>query len=187
MELNQAIKKWGESKKFSMKKPPIEKMTELIIAANHAPNPGNLHTLNYIVIDDASIISKVADYCQQDFIKKAPYVIVVCSNIKSAKKLFDKRAEKYVKHQVGFAVENILLKTAEEGFACSIVELFPEQVLKDFLGIPESGEIELLLTIGYAYENTKPLHRPSLVTRVFFNAWGNRFYKPIKKLSRDEY
>ncbi len=187
MEFNDVIKKLGESKKFSLKKPAPEKITELIITANHAPNPGNLHTLNYIVIDDPSVIAKIADYCQQDFIQKAPYLIIVCSNIKQAKKLYDKRAEKYVKHQVGFAVENILLKATNEGLSCSIIELFPEQILKNFLLIPDHIEIELLLAIGQAYEKPKPLHRLSLVTRVFFNQWGNRFYKPIKKLSRDEY
>ena len=187
MEFDDVIKKSGESKKFSLKKPSPEKMTELIITANHAPNPGNLHTLNYIVIDDPGIIAKIADYCQQDFIQKAPYIIIVCSNIKQAKKLYDKRAEKYVKHQVGFAVENILLKATNDGLACSITELFPEQILKDFLVISDNIEIELLLAIGYAYEKPKYSYKPSLVTRVFFNQWGNRFYKPIRKLGREEY
>ena len=51
-------------------------------------------------------------------------------------------------------------------------------------------EIELVMTFGYKMDRDKTISKqrkkPELTGRLFFNAYGNRFYKPLKKLRRGD-
>ena len=186
MEFDKVVKRRVSIKKFSIKKPPIEKVVEAIEMANLAPTPGNIHILRYVIVDEKKKISKIADACQQDFIRKASYVVIICTESKQIEKLFGKRSEKYVKYHVGAAVENFLLKLTELGLASSIVAIFSEETIKNSVVIPDNAEIELILPVGYELIKGKiiPIDKQSLYNRLFFNLYGERFYKPFPKVRR---
>ena len=135
-----------------------------------------------------STIAKIATSCQQEFIKEVPYVVVICSDSKLVKNMYDIRAEKYVKHHAGAAAENFLLKVCDLGLAASWVGAFSELSLRTALNIPDNIDIEIVLTVGYELNEgkTKQSLRQSLNTRVFFEQWGNRFHKPFVKVRRDD-
>jgi len=188
MDFDNVIKKRASVRKFSSKKPKPEHITELIETANLAPSPGNLYLLMYIVVENPETISKIADACQQEFIKQAPYVIVICSNPKQIKTMYDTRADKYIKHHTGAAVENILLKAVDMGMGSCWVGAFSEPTLRNLLKIQDGINLEVVLPIGYELikGKTKQRHKFSLVNRLFFETWKNRFYKPIKKIRRGD-
>ena len=187
MDFDSVVKKRVFVQKFASRKPAPEKIMELIQTANHAPNPGNLPHVFYVVVDDPTLIVSLAELCQQDYVKKAPYVIIVCSDAKHLKRLYPKRADRYLKHHVGETVDHLLLKATNEGLGTALVEIFPDQQVHELLGIPEGIEIELIIAVGYAFEKGKPPSSyPILDTRVFFNSWNNRFYKPLKRTGRED-
>jgi nitroreductase len=188
MKLDELLKKRASVKKFSVKKPPANKIIEAIYAAETAPSAGNIQNIIYIVIDNPDTIAEIAKACQQDFIRKAPWVVVITSNPKQLKKLYDVRADKYQKHYVGAAVENILLKLVDMGLASCWVGAFSEPTIRNLLEIPDDQDIELILPIGYELKPGKTSQRPkySIVNRLFFGGWGNKFYKPINKIRRGD-
>jgi len=186
MEFDNVAKKRISVRKFTSKKPPAEKIVECIEIANLSPTPGNVHILKYLIVDDEKRISFIADACQQDFIKKAPYIVVFCSDKKLVKKLYE-QTDKYIKHHVGAAIENFLLKAVDLGLGASLVEVFSEKSLRFNLGIPDDIDIEVVIPIGYEMGKSNPesIYRKSLYNRIFFNSWGERFYKPISIVKRD--
>ena len=188
MELQKALEKRTSVKNYSSKKPAIEEIIKAIEAANSAPAAANLQPLIYIIIEAPEKIAKIADSCQQQFINKAPYVVVVCSNPKQLKIFDENRAEKYIKHNVGAAIENFLLKIAELELASCWVGAFSEQILRNLLSIPDFINIEAVLPVGYEFVKgkTKQRFRRSLVNRVFFDSFGNKYYKPFVKIRRED-
>ena len=108
--------------------------------------------------------------------------------INQLKKMYDKRSEKYIKHYVGAAVENFLLKITDMGLASCWVGPFSEETLRNHFSIPENNEIELIITVGYEFikGKSKPKRKHSLVNRVFFEDWGNKFHKPLEKVRRKD-
>jgi nitroreductase len=188
MKFDELIKKRASVKRFKSKKPPADKIIEAIHAAEEAPAAGNIQNIIYIVVDNPETISGIADACQQDFIKKAPFVVVVTSNPKQLKRLYDKRADKYQKHYVGAAVENFLLKIVDMGLAATWVGAFSEEVLHGVLSVPEGQTIDVVIPIGYESTSgkTKPRPRYSLINRIFYHGWGNKFYKPIRSVRRSD-
>ncbi|MBD3252310.1 hypothetical protein GF386_01115 [Candidatus Pacearchaeota archaeon] len=187
MDFDSVIRKRASNRNFGLKKPKIEKIMELIETANTAPSPGNLQILKYLLIEDEEKIAKIAKACRQEWIKKAPWVVIVCSESSKVDIMYDERAPKYIKHHVGAAVENLLLKITNEGLACCWVGAFSEITLRNALNIPESAEIEVVLPIGYPSKihkaNQKP--KPHLYTRVYFETYGNSFKEDYRKIWTD--
>ena len=185
MEFNKVIDKRASIRKFSQKKPKIELIIQAIESASKAPSPGNLQILKYIVIDDQEIKNKIAEYTQQEFTKTAPFIVVVCSDAKDAIRFYDTRAETYIKHHTGAAVENFLLKITEMKLASCWVGAFSEG-LKHILRIPDNINIEVILPVGYptvsSLEKQKP--KPKIYGRLFYNSFRNTFQKGREMVRR---
>src|SRR3989344_9311603 len=106
MNFNTLAKKRASIKEFSSKKPTIEKIMEAIETANLAPSPGNLGIIRYLIIENPKTIDKIANACQQSFISKAPFVVVICSDSSQPKRLYGSRADTYIKQHAGAVIRS---------------------------------------------------------------------------------
>jgi len=183
MEFNKLVKKRASIRRYSSKKPKITDIIKAIETSNLAPSPGNLSILRYLIIENHETIEKIAQACQQEFIKQAQFVVVVCSDSKKAEIMYDKRAKKYTKHHTGTAIENFLLKIADMDLASCWVGAFSETTIKTALKIPDRIDVEVVLPVGYQLitDKTKQRHKHSLNGKVFFEVYNNQFQKPIRK------
>ncbi|MFA5174121.1 MAG: nitroreductase family protein [Candidatus Pacearchaeota archaeon] len=186
MNLTKAIKTRASIREFSDKSVKYDKLIDAIEAANLAPSPGNLSILKYIIIDEEETIQKIAKACQQEFIKEAQFIVVVCSDSKQAA-MYDKRADRYIHHHAGAAVENFLLKITDMGLASCWVGAFSEITLKNILKIPENIEIEVILPIGYAKKKTKQKPKNDLGNLVYFDVWKNKYKKKDTQVRRSDF
>jgi len=183
MNLDTVLKKRTSIKDYSSKSPKIDNIIDAIEAASLAPSPGNLQILKFIITEDEETIQKIAKACQQEFIQDAPMLIVVCSDSKKAKIMYDKRANTYIKHHVGAAVENLLLKITEINLASCWIGAFSEITIKNILKIPDNIDVEVILPIAYPSktDKTKQKRKPNLGNLVFFDTWNNKFQKKIRR------
>jgi nitroreductase len=184
MDLDKVLKTRASIKKYSLKKPKYDKVIDAIEAANLAPSPGNLPILKFIIIEDEEKIDKIAQACQQQFIKKAQILVVVCSDSKRTKIMYDKRTDKYIKHHAGAAIENFLLKITDMKLASCWIGAFSEVTIKDELKIPYEIEVEAVLPIAYQSkpDKTKQKSKPNLGNIIFFEKWGNKYKKEIRRI-----
>ncbi len=184
MEFNKIVKKRASIRRFSSKKPPIEKIIKAIETANLAPIAGNVPTLRYVIIEDNEKIDKITKACQQPWIEKCHYIVLICSDPKQLNRLYDKRADKYMKHNAGAAIENFLLKITDMKMATCWVGAFSDETIKNSIGIPEGVEIEAVLPIGYqpVFDKTKQKKKPTLDNRIYFESYGNKHKKPYGKI-----
>jgi nitroreductase len=187
MNLQKVLEKRASIRKYSDKKVKPELIIEAIEAAHIAPSPGNLCMLRYIVVENQGLKEKIAESCQQDFVKDAPFVVIVCSDPSPAKKFYDIRAKQYVKHHVGASVENFLLKITDLGLASCWVGAFSEGI-KSLLKIPDNIDVEVILPVGYQAVTDKRKQKPksSLNRKIFFEKWGNKFGEPFEMIRRGD-
>ena len=186
MDFQKALNKRENVKKYTSKKPPIEDVIQAIEAANSIPGPSNLDVISYVLVQDSKKIAEIAEGCQQNFISGVPYVIVICSNPKQLKKLFDNKAEKYLKHHVGASADALSLKLNDLGLASCWIETFSDVTIKNLLLIPDYIEIELIISIGYQMGKTIQRKKPSLNKKVFFDSWKIIYSKPIQRIRRED-
>lgn len=185
MEFQELAKKRASIRKYSDKKPEIEKIIKCIEIANLAPSPGNLALLKYLIVENPEKIDKIAEACQQEFIKQSKILILVCSEQKNATTTYDARGKKYVKQHAGAAIENLLLKISDIGMASCWTGAFSDITIKNILSIPDEIDIEAVLPVGYQSKIDKTIQRkkPLLENRIYFDTWKNKFRKPFAKIS----
>ncbi|MFH1585162.1 MAG: nitroreductase family protein, partial [archaeon] len=95
MELDKAIQTRHSVRKFKDKSPDWRDIIECIDAARYAPMAGGMYSLRFILVDDQSVIQKIANAASQQFITKAKYVVVACSNPSLTINSYDERGKRY--------------------------------------------------------------------------------------------
>ena len=185
MDIQEVIKKRASIRKYSNKKPDIKDIIKCIETANLAPSPGNLGLLKYIIIENSEKIEKIAEACQQDFIKQSQILVIVCSEQKNAVIAYDSRGKRYTKQHAGAAIENLLLKVASLGLSSCCVGAYSDMIVKRILNIPDDIEVEAILPIAYQSKTDKTTQRKkqALESRIFFETWKNKFRKPFAGIS----
>jgi len=183
MDLDKVIKSRRSIKEYKAKKPDWRPILEAIDTAKYAPCAGNIFTLKFILVDDPKKIEQIGDACQQNFVKKAQYVVVVCSNPDMLIKNFKEKGKEYNKQQAGAALQNFLLKLEERGLSTCWTAIFVENMIRKTLKIPENIEIEAVFPIGIKTEEPKTRKiKIDLDNFMRFNDYKTTTMNPKKKI-----
>ena len=184
MDFDKTIKTRASIRNYSDKEVKHDKIIDAIEAASLAPSPGNLSFLKYIIVDDEETKTKIAQACQQYFISSAPFLVVICSEKDNVERMYDKRANIYLRQTAGASIENFLLKITEMKLASCWIGAFSETTIKNILKIPEDVEVEAILPIAYPSktDKSKQKPKPNLGNIVFFEKYGNKFQRPKEKV-----
>tara|TARA_Y100000310_G_C20401715_1_gene677726 strand:+ start:153 stop:725 length:573 start_codon:yes stop_codon:yes gene_type:complete len=185
MQLDKAIKSRKSVKRFLDKKPDWRKIIKAIDMARFAPTAGNQFCLKFLLIRDPKKIDQLGDAAQQDFIKKAQFVVAVVSDDAKLKQLYDKQGTIYARQQAGAAIQNFLLALTEQGLATTWVGHFVESQIKRTLEIPAEINVEAIFPIGkqtkaLAHTLSKP--KPELENILYFDKWKNKHMQPLTKV-----
>ena len=186
MKFRELLERTHFIKNYTNRKPRIELIIEAIETANEGPMAGNLQPIQYIIVEDLNSITLISQACQQSFIAKSPYVIIILSDPSQMRKLYNEKGDKYLKHNVGSAVQNFTLKLAESGISSSLIAPFSDITLHNKFSIPEGKEIEMIVTAGEGIGKTIKRKNPSLINKIFYEKYGNKFYKPFPKITRKD-
>ena len=98
MKFKDLLAKTQFIKKYTNRKPNVELIVAGIMAANEGPAAGNLQPIQFIIVEDPENIAMISQACQQAFIAKAPYVIVVTSDVTQLKRLYDENESSNREH-----------------------------------------------------------------------------------------
>lgn len=175
MDFDKLLQKRRSIRRYSNKKISFDDVAEICNSARFAPCAANIFTTRIIIIQNKEKIEKIADAClNQEFIKDAPYVLVVCSQDSLLKKSYREFAERYARQQTGASIQNMLLKTTELGLATCWIGAFEENEIRSLLKIPEECRIDAILPIAKPFPKMKiqEKRKPELKNIVFFEKWG---------------
>lgn len=187
MDFEKVVRERKSVRKYSPKKPSLDKVIQTIELARLAPAAGNQNVLKYILIDDKKTIDELAIASQQRFISQAGYVIAVVSDSKILKRSYNDRGEKYTKHQAGAAIENLLLAITNNNLVSCWIGYFYDEKVKRILEIPDDLEVEGLFPIGLKVpgENNIQKRKPELDNILYFNKYNNKNLKDQTKIRND--
>lgn len=139
----------------SFKPDPIDDSTlnEALRVANLAPSAGNLQARDFIIVKNihAKKALSAAAY-NQDFVKSAPAVIVVCANLDRIGHYGDRGRTLYCLQDAAAAIQNMMLYLHSKGIGSVWVGAFDERKAADSLGLPEHARPVAIVPIGYPAE-----------------------------------
>ena len=179
MEFDDVIEARQSVRNYSSKKVNWRDVVKAIDAATQAPFAGNINTVRFILVSDKEKIQELGDAAAQDFVKKAQFIVAVCSDKSQLQRLYDKRAEMYSRQQAGAAIENFLLKITDLGLASCWIGEFADEIVKRILQVPDNIDVEALLPVGYEVGKAKKRRKAELDTVLYFDKYKNKYMKPI--------
>ena len=177
MEFDRVVEKRQSIRNFSSKKVDWREVIKAIDSALQAPSAGNMQTLRFIIVSDRDKIKKLADASQQDFVAKAQFVVVVCSDKSQIARMYEDRTEMYSRQNAGAAIEHFLLKIVDLGMASCWVGAFSDRVVKEILQIPDDIDVEAILPVGYGLGKTRKKRKATLDSLLYFDKYKNKYMK----------
>jgi len=130
---------------------PDEMVKELLKAAFFAPTARHIKAIEYIVVTDQKTRKAIANsLAPQEFVAKAPVIIVPVSDTKIASK---------PREDLSLATENIWLQATELKLGCvwkHVHDGDEQEKLRAVLGIPSHFLVINVLPIGYPEEMPPP-------------------------------
>jgi nitroreductase len=151
MELVKAIKIRRSVRRFTNKPVKDEIIKQIIELGNLAPSAGNLQPRDFIVVKKQETKKQLAQAAlNQKFISDAPFVIVICANMKRVTPYGNRGHELYCIQDTAAAIQNMLLVIVDFGLSSCWVGAFNENMVVDIMGLPSYVRPVAILPVGYS-------------------------------------
>ncbi len=170
MELFEAIKGRRSIRKFKEETPDEELIEKIVEAGIWAPSAGDLQSWNAVIVKDHQIKIQIAIAAYvQEFITKAPVIIVVCANQANAGARYGERGrELYCIQDAACAAQNMILSAYALGLGAAWIGAFKEDDIAELLDLPDYLRPVALIPLGYPDEEPEAPPRRS-VKEVIYN------------------
>ncbi len=168
MDVKQAIEDRRSIRKYQDRPVPQELIDEVLNAARLAPSGNNTQPWRYKVITDDETKRELQDagLIRDQFVYKAPVIIVCCADPTSYKKHvegWDDDNKSRAARDLNIASSYITLQATALGLGTCYCGWIKEEGLKVTLGIPEHLIVPYVITLGYPDEDPKARPRKDLV------------------------
>ena len=154
-EIYRIILKRRSIRRFNQKPIKLDILKKFVNAARLAPSAANLQPLEFLVVNDKDLCSKVfealnwAGYIKPEWFpneneRPTAYIIILVKDSKNIWYLRD----------VSFATSNIVLCAEGEGLASCILCKIDKEKIRESLKIPEQIIIDSVIALGYGAEHS---------------------------------
>jgi nitroreductase len=172
LELKEAIDKRASVRGFTDDPVPDELVMEMLRLGAQAPSAGNLQARDFIVVRGTETKAKLAKAAfGQDFVERAPVVVVCCANLSRIRNYGIRGTDLYCLQDVAASVENMMLYVTSQGLGSCWVGAFDEVQVSRILGLPENVRPVVLLPVGVPKEPQRKTPRLKLETLVHHEKW----------------
>jgi len=154
MNIYQMILKRRTIRRFQGRKVPYEVLEKCVNAARLAPSAANLQPCEYMIVDREDLLDGVfgslqwagyiSDGSPPASQRPTAYIIVLINR--------DVKGKGF-EHDVGMAVENLILTALEEGVGSCCFGAVEREELRKGLNIPKKYIIDLVIALGYPNES----------------------------------
>jgi nitroreductase len=172
MELKEAIEKRASVRAFTDDPVPDELVMETLRLGTLAPSAGNLQARDFVVVRSPETKAKLAKAAfGQEFVEKAPVVIVCCANLTRIRNYGIRGTGLYCLQDVAACVENMMLYVASQGYGSCWVGAFDETQVTKILELPENVRPVVILPMGVPKDPPRRTPRLKLDTVVHKEKW----------------
>jgi len=174
MEFDEVVKRRRSVRTFDNKDVSWKDLMDAVESALQGPFGGNHNNLRFILIEDSHTIGDVAEFCEQDWIKGAAALIVVCSDDEHLEDYYGERGRVYSRQQAGAAINTILMKLVDMGLGGCWVGAYSDGDVRAKLKIPGHVQIESIIPVGYDNDHSPMKEKKDLEDALAWEEWGQR-------------
>lgn len=175
MKLDKILKARKSVKQFNKKAVKWDDLSDILHAGTLAPSSGNLQNWLFVIVKEKKDKLVKTLPTKQQWLGKAPVLVVVCSDMEHISKLFGARGEAlFAVQNCAAAIENMLLKATDLGIGSSWVGDFDEKKVSRVIKAKKNIRPQAIIAFGYGkHLEEKPRH--ALGTCIAFEEVGKSF------------
>lgn len=149
------------------------KLMKILRNAHRAPSAGHLEPQEFIIVRDQKVKEELARAAlNQEYVREAPVLIVVCSDTRRVAWRYGARGVNFYSIIDGaFASMLILLSAVNEGLGACFVGAFDDDEVSRILGLPKGVRPIGIICLGYPAERPPRLARRPLEEKIHFDRW----------------
>ncbi len=154
---------------------PNEIISKLIKNAHTAPSAGHTQVQEFIIVKDDLTKKKLRKAAvNQEYVERAPVLIVVCSNTSRSVGRYGNRGREFYSITDGaFASMLILLTVVNEGVGACFVGAFDDTKVSEILGLPKDVKPIGIICVGYPAERPGKFERINIKALVHYEKYGS--------------
>lgn len=154
---------------------PRKTMGKILEAGRQAPSPGNVQSVEFIVVEDQDKKSILSDATGDRRFEVAPTsVIVLTDTDRMARKIGRDAAADAGIAEASVAAQNMRLTAKEEGVSSAWVTGFDQGQISDSFQIPSAKEPMAVIAFCYSDDEYEKPDRFGLNSVVFYNRYDNQ-------------
>jgi nitroreductase len=184
LEFFEVVKKRRSIHYFIDEEVSDEDLNYILEAARWAPSAGNSQPWRFIIVRSPENIHKIWEstteifnITPQNFIKKAPVIIVVCTDTTAYEgRQANIKSSLYCIQDSAIATMNLLLAACDRGLGACWVGMFREDALRLTLKLPSRVKPVAIIPLGHTKSNEKPRPRKPLNELVHYET-----FNPMKR------
>jgi nitroreductase len=159
---------------FRIKNVTEDNLYYMIDAARWAPSASNLQPWRFVIVREAENKKKVARACyEQDWLERAPVLIVVCSLTSVIEEQFPKHGKLFAKQSVSAAIQNMLLAAEERRLSTCWAGISSANKIIKALRIADGVEVHAVIGVGYSITKETPPPRIHVADLLSFEQWDS--------------
>lgn len=160
----------------SAKGSPIEreKIGKVLEAGRMAPSPGNVQTMEFIVVESEELRIKLAEAASDRRLEESPTLIILLSDIERMRRRVGERCNSACKSEASCSAHNMRLVALEQGLStCWITDPDDMKIRAEF-DIPDSKSIEGIVALCYSDDEVEPEEKFSLNEVTYYEEYNNQ-------------
>lgn len=154
---------------------PRKKIGKILEAGRHAPSPGNVQSLEFIVVEDENKKEFLENACGDKRVEQTPTVIVVLADIgRMARKVGDGFAREACNSEAACAAQNMRLVANEEGLGSCWISGFDEDLVAEQLNVPSGKQPLGMVLLGFTDDEVEKHSKFGLNDICFYDEYDNQ-------------
>lgn len=153
---------------------PRKTVGKVLEAARHAPSPGNVQSLEFIVVEDEGKKEMLFRATDDERVREAPTAIVLVSDIERMRRRTGEGAREFSFSESACAVQNMRLVAAENNLASAWVGGFNEDAVREKMGVPEGKTVTGIVLLSYTDNEVYGEDRFGMNEICFYDEYGNQ-------------
>ncbi len=175
MSVFELVRGLGSFRKCRDEVIPRKTMGKILDAGRRAPSPGNVQSLEFIVVEDDHLKESLSRATDDERIEDAPAVVIVIASLeRMARQVGEEAALEACSTETGCSVTNMRLVAEENDIASCWVSGFDKQMVADQFDIPEGKLPMSVVVFGYSDHKVPQEPKFQLNEICFYDMYDNQ-------------
>ncbi|MFB6175224.1 MAG: nitroreductase family protein [Candidatus Nanohalobium sp.] len=166
-----ALASFSEAKDETIARKTMGKILE---AARNSPSPGNVQSLEMIVVESDEKLEMLAETTGDHRVREAPTTVILISDIDRMKRRIGNGAREAANSEIACAVQNMRLVAMEDGIHSAWISGYNEHTVGEQFNIPEGKAPLAVVSFAYTDHPNSPEQKFGMNDICFYDSYDNQ-------------